>query len=364
MPESAWNTERIVRLVGLVLLVVACLQVILPFLGAITWAGIIAITIWPFFVWLTARLGNRPRLSATLCSLGLIVLLVLPLVLLAINLGQAVPQVGRLVEDIVAAIPPETPSWMVRLPVVGEVVDEMYGNFVSDMAGATRRMLPAAEGAGVWALAQGANIALAVLEFLFAILIAGVLLVTAGRSAEIALQVISRLNIGEGRRILGIVVGTVRSVSVGLLGTAMVQSLVAGLGFMLAGVPPAGLLAFLTFMLALVQLPTFLVWGPVAVWLFVDGQTGPAIFLTIWGFALVNTVDNIVRPYLISRGAKLPFALILMGVLGGILAWGVIGLFIGPTLLAVVYTLIVTWVGEARAAAAEEVGMASDQGSS
>src|SRR5690606_14959414 len=111
--------------------------------------------------------------------------------------------------------------------------------------------------------------ALAILEFLFAILIAGVLLVTAGRSAEIALQVVSRLNIGEGRRILGIVVDTVRSVSVGLLGTAMVQSIVAGIGFVLAGVPPAGLLAFLTFLLALVQLPTFLVWGPVAVWLFV-----------------------------------------------------------------------------------------------
>src|SRR5690606_37833067 len=115
--------------------------------------------------------------------------------------------------------------------------------------------------------------ALAVLEFLFAILIAGVLLVTAGRSATLALAVISRLNIGEGTRILGIVVGTVRSVSVGLVGTAAVQAIVAGTGFLIAGVPPAGLLAFLTFLLALVQLPTIIVWAPVAVWLFVADQT-------------------------------------------------------------------------------------------
>ena len=163
---------------------------------------------------------------------------------------------------------------------------------------------------------------------------------------------VSRLKIGEEGRIIPLVVGTVRSVSIGLVGTAAVQALIAALGFAIAGVPGMALLGFATFMLALVQLPTVLIWLPAALWLYYhQGETGSAIFLGIWGLALVNSVDNFLRPWLISRGAKLPFALILMGVLGGLFAWGILGLFIGPTVLAVAYSLVRTWIGTAREAA-------------
>jgi predicted PurR-regulated permease PerM len=226
------------------------------------------------------------------------------------------------------------------------------------MSGLVTKALPAAEEAGVWALAQGANLLLALLEFLFAILIAGVLLLTADRSADLAERLVARLNIGEQGRIIPLVVGTVRSVSIGLVGTAAVQSLIAALGFFIADMPGVALLGFATFMLALVQLPTFLIWLPSAGWLYYSGETGSAIFLTVWGFALINTVDNFLRPWLISRGAKLPFALILMGVLGGLLAWGIIGLFIGPTLLAVAYSLVRSWIGTAR----EAVNLPPDPG--
>jgi predicted PurR-regulated permease PerM len=146
------------------------------------------------------------------------------------------------------------------------------------------------------------------------------------------------------------VVGTVRSVSIGLVGTASVQAMIAALGFFIAGMPGVAVLGFATFMLALVQLPTLLIWLPAAIWLYYTGEVGHAIFLGAWGLLLVNSVDNLLRPWLISRGAKLPFALILMGVLGGLLAWGIIGLFIGPTLLAVAYSLVRSWIGTAREA--------------
>lgn len=351
MAEQAWNTERIVRLLALALLGLACLQIIVPFLGAIAWAGIIAITIWPAFTWLSARLGHRPRLAATLCGVGLVAVLVLPFAIMAATIGQAVPEVARLLQGMAFTIAPETPDWVRGLPIVGPLVDEAWRNAINDMSGLVKRGLPAAEQAGVWALAQGANLAVALLEFLFAILIASVLLVTAERFADLAQRLVSRLDIGEGGRLIGVVVSTVRSVSIGLVGTASVQALVAAAGFAIAGVPGIPLLGFLTFVLALVQLPTLLVWVPAAVWLYMSGSGGAALFLAIWGLALINSVDNFLRPWLISRGAHLPFALILMGVLGGLLAWGIIGLFIGPTLLAVAYSLVRAWMGEAEAKA-------------
>ncbi len=347
---QSWTTERIARLVALVLLIAACLQIILPFLGALTWAAIIAITIWPAFVWLAGRLGERPVVAAGLCSLALFLLLVVPFGILTATLGQAVPQVAAMLKELAGSIAPEPPPWVRDLPLIGDLLRGVWLSAVTDMSGVVTKALPAAEEAGVWALAQGANLALALLEFLFAILIAAVFLITADRSADLAERLVSRLDIGDQGSIIPLVVGTVRSVSIGLVGTASVQALIAALGFVIAGMPGAALLGFATFMLALVQLPTFLIWLPSAAWLYYAGETGSAIFLGVWGLLFVNTVDNFLRPYLISRGAKLPFALILMGVLGGLLAWGIIGLFIGPTLLAVAYSLARSWIGVARKA--------------
>ncbi len=350
LQASTWTTERIARLIGLALLVVACVQIILPFVGALTWAAIIAITVWPAFVWLSGKLGDRPVVAASLCSLVLFLVLVMPFAVLTATLGQAVPQVAMMLKDLTVSIAPEPPEWLSGLPLIGTLIRDTWRDAVTDMSGLVTRALPAAEEAGVWALAQGANLALALLEFLFAILIAGVFLITADRSTELAERLVSRLDIGEQGRIIPLVVGTVRSVSIGLVGTASVQALVAALGFFIASMPGVALLGFATFMLALVQLPTVLVWMPAAAWLYYSGETGSAIFLGIWGLLLVNSVDNFLRPWLISRGAKLPFALILMGVLGGLLAWGIVGLFIGPTLLAVAYSLARSWIGSAREA--------------
>jgi predicted PurR-regulated permease PerM len=359
MPDfQSWTTERIARLAALVLLIAACLQIILPFLGALTWAAIIAITVWPGFVWLSGRLGERPAVAAGLCSLGLFLVLVVPFGILTATLGQAVPQVASMLKDLAGSMTPEPPQWISDLPLVGGLLRDVWLGAVADMSGVVKKALPAAEEAGVWALAQGANLALALLEFLFAILIAAVFLITADRSADLAERLVSRLDIGERGSIIPLVVGTVRSVSIGLVGTASVQALIAALGFVIAGMTGAALLGFATFMLALVQLPTFLIWLPAAGWLYYAGETGWAIFLAVWGFLLINPVDNFLRPYLISRGAKLPFALILMGVVGGLLAWGVIGLFIGPTLLAVAYSLTQSWIGAAR----EAVNLPPDNG--
>lgn len=342
-----WNTERIVRLAALVVLAVACTQVMFPFVGALTWAGIIAISIWPAFLWLSARMGHRPVLAALLCTVVLTIVLVMPFAYMAASLGQAVPEVARLIGDLAGRSLPPPPAWIAAIPVIGDIIDDTWRSAATDMPTVIKGLAPGAEKAGVWALSQGAGIALAVLEFLFAIVISGLLLVTADRASVFAERIVARLNIGGGGKLLDTVVRTIRSVSIGIVGSAAIQSLVATAGYAAAGVPGITLLGFLTFLVALVQLPTLLVWLPAALWLYVDGQTGAAIGLGLYGGLLINYVDNLVRPWIISRGAKLPFALIFIGVIGGLLAWGMIGLFIGPTFLAVAYSLVLTWLGEA-----------------
>ncbi len=343
MNDTQWSTERIARLVALVVLVVACAQVVMPFVGAIAWAGIIAISIWPAFLWLSARLGQRPKLAATLCSAGLLVVIVMPVVVLAASLGQAVPEVTGLVRDLLVTLTPEPPAWLAGAPLVGEVLGDLWRTVAADMQGFARKLLPMAENAGVWALAQGASLALAVIEFLFAILIAGVLLVTAAHFSEFTGRFVVRLGVGGGTALVDLVVATVRSVSIGLVGTAVVQSLLIMVGLAVAGVPGTVLLGFLTFMVALVQMPVPVVWVPVVLWLYFTGPLLPALGLLVWGVA-ITPVDNVLRPWLIGRGVRLPFVLILIGVLGGLIAWGFIGLFIGPTLMAVAHSLVRAWL--------------------
>lgn len=350
MLEYSWTTERIARLAALVILVLACLQIILPFLGALTWAGIIAMTVWPAFLWLAARLGNRPRLAAALFTLALTMVVVFPLAVLVTTFGEAVPQVAAVARDLASAAPPDPPAWLMQIPIVGQYLEEGWRRAVTDMAGLLRSARPTIEKAAIWTLAQGAQLGLALLEFFFAIIIAGVFLISADRSALWAQRVIAKIQVSDGTRLIGTVVSTVRSVSIGVVGTAIVQALLVAIGFLSADVPGVVVLGFLSFFLALVQLPTLLVWGPACLWLYHQGEGGWALFLLIWGLALVNPIDNFLRPYLISQEAKLPIALIFIGVVGGLIAWGIIGLFIGPTLLAVAHSLFRTWTGPEQAA--------------
>jgi predicted PurR-regulated permease PerM len=340
-----WNTERIIRLVALAVLFIACIQIVFPFAGALTWAGIIAISVWPAFVWLSQRLGQRPVAAALLCTIALTALLVVPFAWMAASLGQAVPEVAKLIGDLAGRTLPAPPAWLVTVPAIGPVLDETWRAAAADIPGVIKSLAPEAERAGIWALSQGAGIALSVLEFLFAIVISGLLLVTADRASVFAERVTERLDIGGGH-LLATVVQTIRSVSIGIVGTAATQAMVAAAGFLVAGVPGVALLGLVTFLVALVQLPTMLVWAPAALWLYVDDRTTAAVGLALYGGLIINSVDNVLRPWIISRGARLPFALIFIGVIGGLLAWGIIGLFIGPTFLAVAYSLLVAWLGE------------------
>ena len=201
-----------------------------------------------------------------------------------------------------------------------------------------------------WLLIFGLTLGRGVLELALSIFVAFFLFRDGLAAAERLTTGVERIGGERGRHLLAVAGNTVRGVVYGILGTALAQAIVGGIGYVIAGVPGAGLLALLTFFVSVVPiLGTALVWLPAAMWLFHEGSTGWGIFMLIWGLGVAN-IDNVLKPWLISQGSKMPFILIFFGVLGGAAAFGFIGVFLGPTLLAVGFRVVEEWIATSRAA--------------
>ncbi len=330
---------------AIALLVIGCLYVLRPFLAAILFAAAVVISSWPMYLMLLDRMRGRRTLAALTLTLTLTCLVIVPIALVAYNLAD---DIGRIYDQIKLAVATghvEPPAWIRTLPLIGATLDTYVRELVASreqMMELAKRMLEPARhyllGGGIILGAGVAQMSLAAFVSFF--------LYRDGITLLRAITVAMNRIIGESApRVAMTVSHTVRGVMYGLLGTALAQALVAALGFAIAGVPGVLLLGFATFVLSLVPVGPPLIWGGAAIWLFNQGQTGWAIFMFVWGLVLISGVDNIVKPFLISRGSSLPFLLVLLGVLGGVLAFGFVGLFIGPVLLAVGYSLVREWTG-------------------
>jgi predicted PurR-regulated permease PerM len=342
--------EQVIGFAILAVLILACLKITAPFIGPLIWGIIISVSTWPLFLRLRTALGGRRKLAATLMTLIMASFLVLPIVLLFISLSESVTAVAALLKDLTSLKLPEPPDWLIGIPLLGARLEAFWREAMVNLPAALEQIRPLINQAATWALRQTADLGLALLQFLLAVIIAGILYASGESGAVLIRRFALRTGGERGVGLIDVAERTIRSVAQGVIGTAVLQGLLAWFGFAIAGVPGAVLLAFLTFLLGVLQMPTLLLWLPVALWLGYRDQLGWAIFTAIWGAFVVNTVDNIVKPYLISQGAQLPLLLIFAGVLGGLLAWGFIGIFLGATLLAVGYTLFRSWLEEDRAA--------------
>ena len=327
------------------LLAIGCLYVLRPFLAALLFGAAIVISSWPLYQYLLRHMAGRRTIAALIMTLSLTLLVIVPIALVAYNLAD---DVGRFYDQLKTAVATghvEPPAWLRQIPLVGESIDEYVRNLVSSreqMMDLAKRLLEPARhyllGGGIVLGAGVAQMSLAAFVSFF--------LYRDGETILRAIGVAARRIVGEAaQRVSDTVSQTVRGVMYGLLGTALAQALVAALGFAIAGVPAVPLLGFATFIMSLVPVGPPIIWGGATIWLFNQGQTGWAIFMFVWGIVLISGVDNVVKPMLISRGSSLPFLLVLLGVLGGVLAFGFVGLFIGPTLLAVGYSLLREWTG-------------------
>lgn len=329
-------------------LLVGCIAVLLPFVGTLLFAIVICVTSWPLYARLLSALRNRHNLAALIMSLSLVLLLLMPMGMLAGSLSGGLEIISRHFRPLIEnGLPSDPPNWLANLPLFGSEIDR-YWHQLADSREELNKVLrqlfdPARRVAltSITILGQGLLQLLLVTFFSFFIFrdahIYGGALLTAAR----------KLGGTLGERMLKLARGTITGVMVGIVGTAAAQSVVGMIGYLIAGVPAVMMLTFATFIFAMVPVigPT-LIWGGAALWLYEQGQTGWAIFMLLWGMLGISSVDNFVKPVLISRTAAQPLLLIVVGVFGGVLVFGFIGLFLGPTLLALGQALIREWMAD------------------
>jgi len=346
------GSDRFLAVLALTLLGAGCVLVLWPFLTALVWAAILASTSWPAFLWLDRIVGRRRTVAAILMTLLVTVVLLGPIVSVALAMADNVAELGRAASALVKDGLPEAPSWLASLPLVGQTIHDYWQQFAHDGHKLMAELEKMSKPAQAAALAAGRIVGKGTLDMAISVFIAFFFFLHGEALARRLRVALERLAGERAPYLLGIVRGTVTGVIYGILGTGLAQGVLAAVGFAIAGVPGAVLLGVATFFLSVVPVGPPLVWGGAAIWLFQDGQPGWAIFVAAWGFFLVSTVDNVIKPFIISRGASLPFAIVFLGVLGGVLAFGVIGAFLGPTLLAVGYRLATEWTAAESAPSA------------
>ena len=339
--------ERVVGLVVIAAIIFACFWIAGPLLGVMVWGALIAIGLAPLHRKFAHAVGNRPKLAATLMVLGLLALVVVPLSVLPGSFQQAIDGLSNRTNNWTQLNLPPPPSWVSDLPLVGPKLNERWAAMASNSQVLLVSIKPYIGPAFQWVAAQGASLGLAVLEIFISIILGGIFLTTEAASTSALHKIAGRLAGASGENLLDVSVRTVRSVAQGVIGTALIQGVLSGIGFAIAGVPFAALLGVLSFGTAMLQIGTWLVWIPTAVWLSYQGETGWAIFTTVLGI-VINILDNVIKPLLIGRGAGVPLWIIFIGVIGGILTIGLIGIFIGPLIMSVGYSIVTGWLGGER----------------
>jgi predicted PurR-regulated permease PerM len=337
--------EQHARVAGIALLVIGSFLVIRPFLAALLFAAVLCLSTWPAFRWLKIRLGGRSALAALLFALGMLVAIALPVALAAYSLITHSAQTIDFVRGLLDRGSAELPSWLTGIPLAGAWIDEYWHRLVGsreEIVALGRRLAEPAKGL---LFAAGASAGEGVLQILLAIFVAFFLYRDGENVALMVRTGMTRLAGGDrGDSVLATAQSAVRGVVYGLIGTAIAQAAVALLGFLVAGVPAALLLAALTFVLSLVPMGPVFIWGGAAAWLYFQGESGWAMFMAAYGTLVISSVDNFVKPILMSRAGGLSMLLVVLGVFGGAIAFGFIGIFVGPALLAVAWSLVNAWL--------------------
>lgn len=400
--ETTVRTRKAEPLLGgvaLLLLLLGCFFVLQPFMTALTWAIILAYSLYPMQRLFTRWFRGSRTLAACFVTLTVAVLFTGPVVLVGVSLAKDGRDLAMATRNWFMAAPDLPPAWVGRVPVVGDELEGYWVKFAEDRKRWIEQLdeavkappprpnkivvetedglvlkepppptsgVPAKQGevqeeekaesphvvillgkllvwAKSWLISAGLAVGQGVTQVLISAFLAFFLLRDAPELAERLAVAVERLAGQRGRYLIKVAGNTVRGVIFGILATAIAQAVAAGLGFWIAGVPGAVLLAVLTFFFAVVPFGPPLIWVPAAIWLFSQDKTGWGIFMLVWGLLGISSVDNILRPFIISHGSKMPFALIFCGVIGGALAFGLVGVFLGPTLLAVAFRLIEEW---------------------
>jgi predicted PurR-regulated permease PerM len=328
---------------GLIFIIVAwCLKILMPFVTVIVWGTIIAIAVYKPFLSLMEKMGGRKKLAATLISVIGIAIILVPVIWLSASLVESATALGTQIIDGTMGLP--APPESVRTwPLIGEKMYDLWHQASANIVAFAHKYPEQISKIGVKLLGLAAGISGAVLQFVVSMLIAGVFLSSAGSINQAMQKLARRLVSWRGEIVVGLTTATVRSVAVGVLGIALIQGILAGVGMMLADVPGAGLIAFVVLVFAIAQLPPVLVLAPVVFYVFSTSSTTVAVIFMIWAI-LVSMSDAVLKPLLLGRGVDVPMLVILMGAIGGMITSGIVGLFTGAVVLALGYKLLQAWM--------------------
>ncbi len=332
-----------VQIAAVAILLYWCYTIVAPFVAVVVWALILSVALYPAHVALSARLGGREKMSATILVLIGLVFLAVPAAMLADSTFGALHTIAAELEDGTANIPPpadKVASW----PLIGKQVHSLWSAAATDLEATVNEYQPQIRATGKNALAFAGHTVSSAFLFAFSVIVAGVLFTNASRGYEVARNIASNLVGRErGPAFTDLSILTIRSVAKGVLGIALVQAVLSAIGLAIAGVPAAGLLSGIVLVLAIIQLPPLFVLGPVAFWYFSVAEPVAAIVFLIYAL-VVSASDAFLKPLFLGRGIEVPMLVILIGALGGAMAYGIIGLFLGAVILAIGYELFLAWI--------------------
>ncbi|MFO1316998.1 MAG: AI-2E family transporter YdiK [Burkholderiales bacterium] len=343
VPRDLTRTVLAVALIAV--LIAASFWVLRPFLLATIWAAMIVVATWPLMLKVQGWVRRR-GFAVALMTGAMLLVLVVPLVFAIKAIVQNTGTIAAFVGSIATREIPLPPDWLARVPVVGATVAEHWREVAAGgKEGLLARVAPYAADAAKWLAAQFGDVGLIVFQFLLTIGISALMYAQGEAASAGVIRFCRRLAGDRGADVARLAGQAVRGVALGVVVTALVQTLLAGIGLAVAGIPFAAVLTAVVLFLCIAQIGPLLVLAPAVIWLFYTDATVMGIVLLVWS-VVVGLLDNVLRPMLIRKGADLPLLLIFAGVIGGLFAFGIIGLFVGPVLLAVTYTLLREWVNE------------------
>jgi len=328
-------------------LIAACFWILRPFLSAIISATTLVVATWPIMVRVQRRLWNRRGLAVTVMTLALLFVFVVPFWLAITTIADNFDRIVQWTTSLAAFKLPRPPEWLSGVPFFGDRAAQFWETLAaSGIDPLVAKAAPYAGGVASWFVAALGGLGIVLVQFLLTIAVAGVMYLNGEHAAGVARRFGRRLAGERGEQSVRLAAQAIRSVALGVVVTALAQSVLGGAGIALAGLPLPAVLTAVMFMLCIAQLGPLPVLVPAVFWLYWSGESGWATFLLIWS-VLLSTLDSVLRPLLIRKGAHLPLILLLAGVIGGLIAFGLVGIFLGPVVLAVGYTLLQSWMAEA-----------------
>jgi predicted PurR-regulated permease PerM len=351
-PRDLTRTTLAILFIGI--LIAACFWILRPFLLPLVWAAMIVISTWPLMRGAQARLWGRRSLAVAVMTLAMLMVFFVPFTLAIVAIVQNADQFVEWARSLGTATLGPPPEWLGKLPAVGgRLVEKWQELAAAGHEGLAPRLAPYAGKVVGWFVAQAGSLGMLFVEFLLTVLLAAILYTGGETAADGVRRFARRLAGAQGEDAAVLAARAIRGVALGVVVTALVQTVLGGIGLALAGVPFVAVLTAVIFILSIVQIGPLPVLLPAVGWLYWSGHPVAGTLLLVWT-VVVGNLDNVLRPVLIRKGADLPLLLIFAGSIGGLIAFGIIGLFIGPVLLAVSYTLLTAWIDGEKVEAASE----------